>query len=360
MKKENRKGKKAKEARKPSPILKSLQKKISSPRKTATLSALKKDKKQSDITVEKIAVMDVAERGKGTALDNGYNAELFKFNLSQEAKFDTAAAALSETNIPERYADDRIVLMARDPWWIYTYWDISDERKNAIANAIPDEERNNCRLIIRVYDVTDKHFNGSNAHYFFDIDVPTLNSNWYIHTNNPGRSFCVEIGLLTLSGAFHALARSNSVTAPRYGISNIIDELWMLPDEEFFKLMSRFSLTTKSSFQEKREIEWESFFEQLFKSQVSSGEFSSLFSFLGKEKRKREFFLEVWTDVIVYGRTEADASVTLCGKKVALSKEGTFKAHFTLPKGKFSFPVEATSYDGADTLKLTPAVERKE
>lgn len=360
MRKESRKGKKAKEATKLSAILKSFQKKISGPRKTSTLAAFKKDKKPGDIVVEKIAVMDVAERGKGTALDNGYNAELFKFNPSRETKFDAAAAALSETNIPERYADDRIVLMARDPWWIYSYWDISDERKNTVSNAIPEEERNSCRLVIRVYDVTDKNFNGCNAHYFFDIDIPSLNSSWYIHTNNPGRSFCVEIGLLALSGAFHALARSNSVMAPRYGISNIIDELWMLPDEEFFKLMSRFSLTAKSSFEEKKEIHWESFFEQLFKSQVSSGEFSSLFSSLGKEERKREFFLEVWTDVIVYGRTAADASVTLCGKKLDLSKEGTFKAHFTLPKGKFSFPVEATSRDGVDTLKLTPAVERKE
>ncbi len=360
MKKENKREKKAKTTGKASNLLKSFQKKISTLRKTLPQAALRKDKKTGTITVEKISVASTADRGKGTILDNGYNAELFKFNPSEEAKHDATSMVVSETHIPERYTDDRIVLMARDPWWMYTYWDISEERKNHVINNIDEEERNSFRLIIRIHDVTGKDFNGYNAHYSFDIEVPSLNSNWYIQTNNPGRSFCVEIGILTLSGSFHVLARSNIAATPRYGISNIVDEHWMLPDEEFFKLMSRFSLMTRSSFEEKKELHWENFFEQLFKSQISSGELSSLFSFLGKEERKRQFFLEVWTDVIVYGRTAADAKVTLCGKKVPLSKEGTFKAHFTLPAGEFSFPIEATSHDGVDTLKLTPIVERKE
>jgi len=361
MKNDDKKNNRSKESQKPSDLLKTLQKKISSLRKGAQFPSFKKNKKDASISIQKIAVANSSAERRGTAQDNGYNAELYKFNPPKEQRIEAPAPIVTDVSIPERYSDDRIIIMYRDPWWIYSYWDISEERKNGVINTISENDRQNMRLLIRVYDVTGKDFNGYNAHYYFDIDVPSLNANWYINTNHPGRSFCVEIGFLTAAGRFYLLARSNVLKAPRYGISSIIDELWMLPDEEFFKILNRWCLHTRSSFEEKNEMHWETFFEQFFKSQISSGEFSSLFSFIGKEeRRRREFFLEVWTDVIVYGRTMADADVTLCGKKVNLSKEGTFRAHFTLPKGKFNFPVEATSNDKIDTLKLTPIVERKE
>jgi hypothetical protein len=46
----------------------------------------------------------------------------------------------------------------------------------------------------------------------------------------------VDIGLLTRRGKFYLLARSNRVTTPRFGPSEVIDEEWMCPDEEYWRL----------------------------------------------------------------------------------------------------------------------------
>jgi hypothetical protein len=52
----------------------------------------------------------------------------------------------------------------------------------------------------------------------------------------PNHSFCADIGLRAPDGRFLALARSNFVTMPRDGASDVIDEEWMVSEEEFWKL----------------------------------------------------------------------------------------------------------------------------
>jgi len=43
-----------------------------------------------------------------------------------------APQEISSYNLPLKYGDNRIIIMARDPWWIYTYWDISEQRINEV------------------------------------------------------------------------------------------------------------------------------------------------------------------------------------------------------------------------------------
>ncbi|MCK5180365.1 MAG: DUF4912 domain-containing protein, partial [Candidatus Omnitrophica bacterium] len=46
---------------------------------------------------------------------------------------------------------------------------------------------------------------------------------------------------------------------------------------------------------------------------------------------KRNFFFEIGTELIVYGRTEPDAEVHLGDKKIQLREDGTFSLRFALP-----------------------------
>ena len=48
---------------------------------------------------------------------------------------------------------------------------------------------------------------------------------------NPPRSYRVDVGYLSKSGRFYVLARSNVVTTPRAGVSDVIDENWADLDE---------------------------------------------------------------------------------------------------------------------------------
>ncbi|PIQ89112.1 MAG: hypothetical protein COV72_04775 [Candidatus Omnitrophica bacterium CG11_big_fil_rev_8_21_14_0_20_42_13] len=258
-------------------------------------------------------------------------------------------------SLPKRYKDNRLMLLARDPWWLHAYWDISEERINEVISFIPLEERQNLRWVLRVYDVTGvRDFRGDNANNFFDLGINFDAANWYINVDNPEREWCVEIGLMTVYGKFFAVARSNIIKAPYFGISSVIDEEWALPDEEFFRLFGMMDLSGKSSLEVKKKIE--EIFKKQISSPVSSWGISSLFS--EREKLKEDFFLEVWTELILYGRTRPKSEVSVEGKKVSLRDDGTFSLRYALPEGDFKYEVQAVSPNKKHKLTRTPAVKR--
>jgi len=71
---------------------------------------------------------------------------------------------------------------------------------------------------------------------YFDQEIMDRVGNWYFDFGRPAHSFCADIGLLSPGGRFLTIARSNFITMPHDGFSDVIDEEWMLVDEEFWKL----------------------------------------------------------------------------------------------------------------------------
>ena len=171
---------------------------------------------------------------------------------------------------PAGYGDHKIVLMVRDPWWLYTYWEVNHLEEEKIHRTLQAKRLAPMKSILRVYDVTDILFDGANAHRFFDIDLHSNANNWYIEVGQPNRTFLVEIGILATDGSFHPLCRSNTVTTPRFGMSEVIDEEWMISEEEYWRMfgLSGGHGIGKSSMEVK---EW--FRKGLFE-QVGSGGFS--------------------------------------------------------------------------------------
>ncbi len=256
-------------------------------------------------------------------------------------------------SLPLKYNDDRIVLLPRDPWWLHAYWDISEKRINDVIFVIPEKKRENLKWILRVYDVNGKKQTaGISFNTYFDIGINSDSSNWYINTTNSGREWCVEIGLITADNEFFAVARSNTVKAPCFGISDIVDEEWALPDKDYFNVLGAYDLG-KSSLERRKRLE------EVLQKQISSGAFSAgVSSFSVSEVEKKKFFLEVSTEIIIYGRTEADASVTVCGEKIQLRRDGTFSARYALEEGDFRFDVIAASRDNKHKAAIVPAVKR--
>ena len=73
---------------------------------------------------------------------------------------------------------------------------------------------------------------------------------------------------------------------------------------------------------------------------------------------QREFFMHVNAEVIFYGGTHPQASVSIDGKPVALAQDGTFRYHFVFPDGNYEIPIVATSPDGKETRSATLKFER--
>jgi uncharacterized protein len=145
-----------------------------------------------------------------------------------------------EEKIPDRYNDNKVVLMVRDPYWCYTYWEITDKLLEEKRNEMK-EEWGDYSLILRVYDVTGVEFDGTNSNKFQDIRVNSNTGNWYINVWEPGRDYQVEIGYRSHDGHFIMILRSNMVSSPPVDASESVDEEWMEMSEnseELFRLSS--------------------------------------------------------------------------------------------------------------------------
>lgn len=71
-----------------------------------------------------------------------------------------------------------------------------------------------------------------------------------------------------------------------------------------------------------------------------------------------KFWFVVNTELVIYGATEPDAKVMLQGKPVRLRSDGTFSLRFELPDGEQVLRAEAVSADGDFARVITPVVVR--
>ncbi len=258
--------------------------------------------------------------------------------------------------LPWGYGRDKIVLLVRDPWWLYSYWEVANETWERLKRDLHDKFFG-AKVVLRVYDVSSINFNGHNAHRHFDVEISYGANSWYLDTGGPGRSWCVDLGLRLANGEFITIVRSNVVTTPLEGPSWMTDEEWMVPDEIFGRLyglgfgLGQGSPTGKA---------WQERIKHLLSSgYLASPGMGSMASPVKKGPKERKFWLVVDCELIVYGATEPDAKVTVQGKEIKLRPDGTFTFRYALPDGKQVIPVNAVSSDELEERTITPIVTRE-
>ena len=148
----------------------------------------------------------------------------------------TEAAFLQTYPVPHRelpaaYGEDFIVLLARDPSWLFAYWEITPAAWSQVTGDLKDDE---CRTVLRVYQL-DPEVNLPQT--YFDITLQPFSQAWHIQTGKKGGSYQASIGVRTLDGTFREISRSNIVTSPRGAVSSIIAEEWLTIQE--FQWISR-------------------------------------------------------------------------------------------------------------------------
>ncbi|HZY84659.1 MAG TPA: DUF4912 domain-containing protein, partial [Gemmataceae bacterium] len=72
----------------------------------------------------------------------------------------------------------------------------------------------NCRLVLRLYDVSYIHFNGFNANSLFDVALPAISGEMFFKLPRPGTWQMGEVGFLLRGGEFIPAARSHAVKFP--------------------------------------------------------------------------------------------------------------------------------------------------
>lgn len=166
-----------------------------------------------------------------------------------ESKFYTGPITQRQAEeylLPAGYGEDRLVLMPRDPYWIFAYWEVTPATVEKVKEA-----SGGVRLHLRLYDVTNIIFNGQNA--WKSLDTEVTGDNWYLNVPDADCTYLAELGYFDRQGNFVPLIRSNAVRTPRDRPSDARDEEWLAVDyEELYKLSGGYSVGKGS--EEMREL----------------------------------------------------------------------------------------------------------
>lgn len=276
--------------------------------------------------------------------------------------------------LPLEYGDTKIVLMPRDPEWVFAYWEISPETRRALGIVKGKHSR---PLTLRVHEISnDKEVN------VFDVTVNDYTSSWYLRIPSASANYRVELGLQDDKGRFRHIATSNLLALPKLGISDESPAEFAEINDEIYSQIVHLSggqtISTRLGSDEFLRNLQQRVFQSISSGSLFSGGNSSggvfsgagfsgdLFSAPAGEAalrrpitRDREFWLEAGVDVIVYGATVPDAKVKFMGQEVRLTPDGTFRVRMVLPNTTVEFPIEATSADGHDQRAVKPVVTRR-
>ncbi len=115
-------------------------------------------------------------------------------------------------SLPTSYSDGRLGLLPRDPFWLYCFWDLSDEQSHTLWQGDLDLAR------LRIVEVV----NGTEREVERQVLIAGATS-WYINVDNAARTYRCDLGLAGQGGSFEIVMSSNLSTTPPDGVSDRVD-----------------------------------------------------------------------------------------------------------------------------------------
>ncbi len=157
--------------------------------------------------------------------------ERARFHISQAPSgCPSAGVAPPIDDLPAAYGYDRIVLLVRDPWSAFAYWEVTPATQ-ADATRRLGIAKDRLQTTLRIYDESAPGLPGQRPLRWSDLDIPSGVESWHLKLPHPGGSFFIEIGLKTSEGQFFAFARSATVTPPRTSPARDDATTWVTPGE---------------------------------------------------------------------------------------------------------------------------------
>jgi hypothetical protein len=315
--------------------------------------------------------------------------------------------------LPATYLEDTLFLVARDPRWLFAYWDFDVSR-------YPDYTMRYgyAQFFLKV-------LRGSEVEGTVEINPDARN--WYVPVHHPDTAYTAEIGYFDRDGNWQLIVASGPAYTPPDALApeseqvdfatvpahltferllELVQER-MADGETLMSALARVAGEGRVEFRPGVTPTWtdeqkrllaallgdslvdrvglgSAELDQLLRKHlqerlysesasllsggltaIAAGELGpstqSLFSAIGASwsaqpfslKAERGFYMHVNAEIIFYGGTHPDATVTVNGTPIALTADGRFRYHFTLPDGDYNIPIVAVSPDKVEKRSAT-------
>ncbi len=89
-------------------------------------------------------------------------------------------------DLPYRYNETTVKILAQTPTMLFIYWDISDDDRASYKEKYGEDFFNNTKPVLLV---TNKTMN-----YSFEVEINDFANSWYLHVNDADCDYSVELG----------------------------------------------------------------------------------------------------------------------------------------------------------------------
>lgn len=333
-----------------------------------------------------------------SAIQEEQQVKATKFEVGQEDNLRESLASVDEDlgELPQGYGESRIVLMPRDPQWAYAYWDVPSAHKEELRR------QGGQQLALRIYDVTDVDLNNQAPHSVQEYLCDEMAREWYLPIPVSDRDYAADIGYRCADGRWLVLARSTSVSVPPVYPSDWVEDAFVtvgwdedlkgktvynlvpparkqaasddsLKDNQLYSDVFNMTQSTEAqrmagsmfgSMQQTPEAAVSSFVfpsgAGMWALPTASGQNMSGAGFSGDLQAKpRQFWLVADAELIVYGATEPNATVTIGDREIKLNPDGTFRFQMSFQDGVIDYPIKAVAVDGEQTRSVHMNFERQ-
>ena len=172
--------------------------KVSNKSKTSTKKAATKAKSSS----KKVAGKSTTKTTKKTT----------KITATKKSNKKEKVEIIEYYDLPYRYNQTVVKVLAQTPNTLFVYWDISDDDKNKYIEEYGEYFFNNTKPVLIVHNLT--------MNYSFEIDINDFANSWYLTIADSNCDYKIELGrrpineYVTINNNYLYIANSNDIDAP--------------------------------------------------------------------------------------------------------------------------------------------------
>ena len=154
-------------------------KKTSTTKKAATTKKSKTTKKVATTKTKKTTTTKTTKSRKTTK-------EILPEEITASTDLTKKIEILEYYDLPYRYNQTVVKVLAQTPTTLFIYWDISDDDRNRFVEQYGEDFFNNSKPVLVIHNNT--------MHYSFEIEIDDFANSWYLHVNDANCEYSVELG----------------------------------------------------------------------------------------------------------------------------------------------------------------------
>ena len=224
---------------------KTTKKKVSEKTENITKTSRRTTKSKANKAQSKVEVEEKASTKSSTKISKAEKTTTKKTTTQKNI-----SSTVEYYDLPYRYNETVVKILAQTPNMLFIYWDISDLDRNSYIEKYGNDFFNNTKPILLIHNKT--------MNYTFEVEINDFANSWYLHVNDANCDYSVELGRRPIYNNrdlddYFYIVTSNEMEMPNNHV--LLDKLGKFA---FFK-------NVKNNFIEKKEITSLSFIKNLGK-----------------------------------------------------------------------------------------------